>query len=59
MVAVARSAAGLLRAFAALVAVSSQKLGDLGFEDGLQQQPGAQPGHVLQGVTQVSTGLAE
>jgi hypothetical protein len=59
MVAVARSVARLQGALAAFVPVSTQELGDLGFEDGLEQQPGAQPSDVLQGVGQVTPVAAE
>src|SRR6266542_3738668 len=41
---------------AALVAVAAEELGDLGLQGRLQQQPGAQAGHFLQGLTEVSLG---
>jgi hypothetical protein len=53
MVAVARPGAGLNGALAALVPAPSQELGGLGFQDGLEQQPG----DLLQGVGQVPRSL--
>ena len=60
-VAVARPGPGVLGEPAPLVAVAAEELGDLGLEGALQQQAGAEAGHLLQGVAELAflAGLAE
>ena len=52
--AVAGAGPGRLGQSAALVAVASEELGDLGLERRLQQQPGSEAGHLLQGLAEGS-----
>ena len=60
-VAVSRSGPSTLGRLAPLIAVPAQKLGDLGFEGGLQEQAVAEAGHLLQGVAKLALllGFAE